>query len=55
MNLAFVVQSLGVSEQNYDLTILVEKINSETNKIVPYIFFQNLNLILFTAIGLCLR
>lgn len=42
MNLAFIVQSLGVSEQNYDLTILVEKINSETNKIAPYIFFQNL-------------
>jgi hypothetical protein len=42
MNLAFIVNNLGVSEQNYQIINLVEKINKTTNHVIPHIFFENL-------------
>jgi hypothetical protein len=42
MNLAFIVNNLGVSEQNYQIINLVEKINKTTNHAIPHIFFENL-------------
>jgi hypothetical protein len=41
MNLAFIVNNLGNSEQNYTLLRLISKINEQSNKVVPSIYFQN--------------
>jgi hypothetical protein len=41
MNLAFIVNNLGVSEQNYQIINLVEKINKTTNH-----FFSSINVLL---------
>lgn len=42
MNLGFVVNNLGGCEQNFELLQLITKIGAETNKVSPYIFYQNL-------------
>ena len=41
MNIGIVVNNLGNSEQNYDVLQLIEKINSDSNKMSPCLFFQN--------------
>lgn len=41
MNLAFIVNNLGNSEKNYKLLKLINKINTESNKVIPSIYFQN--------------
>lgn len=42
MNLSFVVNNLGNSEQNYQMINLVNKIVSNNNKTVPNIFYHNI-------------
>lgn len=41
MNLAFIVNNLGNSEKIYNLLNLINKINAESNKVIPSIYFQN--------------
>jgi hypothetical protein len=42
MNIGFVVKNLGNSEMSHDLIKTIGKISDESNRITPYIFFQDL-------------
>ena len=41
MNLAFIVNNVGNSEKNYKLLKLINKIKTESNKVIQYIYFKN--------------
>lgn len=42
MNLSFVVNNLGNSEQNYQMIKLINNIIVKSNKIIPNIFYSNI-------------
>lgn len=42
MNIGFVVNNLGNSEQTYDLLKLISSMGDSGNSVTPYIFFQNM-------------
>ena len=42
MNLSFVVNNIGNSEQNYQMINLINNIASKSNSIVPHIFYTNI-------------
>lgn len=41
MNIGFIVNNLGNSEQTHEVMELINKISIKDNKFVPYIFFEN--------------
>jgi len=42
MNIGFVVNHLGNSEQTYEIINLINRISASNNRLTPYIFFQNI-------------
>lgn len=42
MNIGFLVNNIGNSEQTYEIFKLINKISQASNRLTPYIFFQNI-------------